>query len=352
MSRLRSRLALAATAVALALPAAASGSAVDEIPGHGPGVAAERAGASENAVEYWTTRRMARATPLEVDPPSPAGTAAGARAAADAGEPLEIPPAAPRGWQPGAVVPVAGAARDGQAARQSIPFSSVELTDTTSYPNVVHGIVFFRLGRLDYSCSGTVVNSAGQSVVVTAGHCVHLGGRGGDWATHWVFAPGYQDRVAPFGLWAAGKLFTTKGWRKRARFSFDVGAAAMNPNSAGQTVEGAVGARGIAFNQPREQAYRTYGYPVSPRPKFDGESLWACDSAYGFVDPYPERRGPPQSGIGCDMGAGSSGGGWVAGDQYVASVNSFGYAFYPDVLFGTFFGDAAAQVYVRAAAAG
>ena len=49
------------------------------------------------------------------------------------------------------------------------------------------------------------------------------------------------------------------------------------------------------------------------------------------------------------MGVGSSGGGWVVGDQYVNSVNSFGYAFLPDILFGTYFGDAAAQVYDRAA---
>ena len=123
----------------------------------------------------------------------------------------------------------------------------------------------------------------------------------------------------------------------------------MNPRA--QTVEGAVGARGIAFNQPREQVYRSFGYPLTPKPKFDGESLWACDSQFGMVDPYPERQGPAESGIGCDMAAGSSGGGWVVNDQYVNSVNSFGYAFYPEILFGTYFGDLAADVYARAAAA-
>jgi hypothetical protein len=339
----RARLVLAAAALALILPAAAGASPADQIPGHGPGVATERMPGAKRAVGYWTPERMAHATPLVVEAPTPAEALTPA-ARGGGGEPIEIPPEAPDGWQPGSTAAV------GDSGRQAIPFSSVELTDTTSYPNVVHGIVFFRLGRYDYSCSGTVVNSPSQSVVVTAGHCVHYGGRGGGWATHWLFVPGYQDRTAPFGGWSARRLFTTKGWRKRGRFSYDVGAAAMNVNAAGQTVEGTVGARGIAFNQPREQAFRSFGYPVSPKPKFDGESLWVCDSAFGTLDPFPERSGPAQSGIGCDMGAGSSGGGWVVGDQFVNSVNSFGYTFMPDVLFGTYFGDAAAQVYGRAVA--
>jgi hypothetical protein len=300
---------------------------------------------AKRAVGYWTPERMADATPLEVEaPPLPQASASAVGTTSGGGGPIEIPPEAPDGWQPGTTAAV------GDFGRQALPYSSVELTETTSYPNVVHGIVFFRLGRYDYSCSGTVVNSPSQSVVITAGHCVHYGGRGGGWATHWVFVPGYQDKATPFGGWSARRLFTTKGWRKKGQFAYDVGAAAMNANAAGQTVEGTVGARGIAFNQPREQAFRSFGYPVSPKPKFDGESLWACDSAFGGLDPYGGRHGPPQSAIGCDMGAGSSGGGWVVGDQFVNSVNSFGYVFMPNVLFGTYFGDAAAQVYGRAVA--
>ena len=348
---MRLALAAATAAFAVALPASAYASAADQIPSHGPGVAAERLGGGERALDYWTRARMHDATPLEIEAPSPAQASASAAGTTPGhGEPIEIPPVAPDGWEPGATAVVSAEAASG-SGRQAIPYASVELTDTTSYPNVVHGIVFFRLGRYDYSCSGTVVNSPSQSVVITAGHCVHYGGRGGGgWATHFVFVPGYQDKATPFGVWSARQLFTTKAWRKRARFSSDVGAAAMNPNPVGQTLEAAVGARGIAFNQPREQAYRSFGYPVAPKPKFDGESLWVCDSAFGTIDPYPERQGPPQSGIGCDMGAGSSGGGWVVGDQSVNSVNSFGYAFLPDIVFGTYFGDAAAQVYNRAAA--
>jgi V8-like Glu-specific endopeptidase len=343
----RPRRALAATALLLALPAPAAAQAADGE----KRVAAERVGQSaERITGYWTRARMRAATPMEVEAPTLSEVSGAQRdATSSEGEPTVIPPEAPDGWDPGeAAAPPADAS--GHGRRQSIPFSSVELFDTTSYPNVVHGILFFRQRGFDYSCSGTLVNSPGHSVAMTAGHCVHGGGRGGAWSTHMVFIPGYQDKAQPFGGWTARRLFTAKPWRKRARFSSDIGAMALNPNSAGQTAESVVGARGIAFNLPREQVYRSYGYPVSPKPKFDGESLWACDSAFGTVDPFPERTGIPQSGIGCDMGSGSSGGGWVVDDQFVNSVNSFGYAFMPNVLFGTYFGDTVAGVYGRAVA--
>lgn len=343
----------AALLAALASPAASA--ALDPVPADGDSVAVERVGKpAQRIADYWTRARMGDATPLTVAAPKGAPSPRSSSSAQPQGEPIVIPPAAPPGWEPGTPAPAPASNRrpgdGGSSTGAPIPYTSVELTDTTSYPNRVHGIVFFKLGKFDYSCSGTAVNSTSGSVVMTAGHCVHEGGKGRPWATNLIFAPGYQDKFAPFGVWTARQLFTTKGWRKKARFSGDIGAAAMNPNPAGQTVEAAVGARGIAFNLPREQVYRSYGYPVFPQPKFDGESLWACDSQFGYIDPFPEPKGLPQSAIGCDMQGGSSGGSWVVDDSVVNSTNSFGYGFLPEILFGPYYGDLAAQVYGRAQA--
>ena len=236
--------AAAALAVALALPASASASALDEIPTDDGAVAADHLGHAQRTLDYWTAKRMRNATPLEVEAPNPAkAAAAAARAWRNRGEPIEIPPAAPQGWVPGGTAPVAPSATPDDGRQAAIPYTSFEVFDTTTYPNVVHGIVFFRLGRASYSCSGTVVNSPSQSVVVTAGHCVHYGGKGTGWATHWIFVPGYHDKAAPFGAWAARQLVTTKLWRKRARFSGDIGAAVMSPNPLGQTFDVPVGPR-------------------------------------------------------------------------------------------------------------
>jgi V8-like Glu-specific endopeptidase len=338
----------AVASAALAFPAP---SAAVELPRPGEAVASERLGGGAKAVaSYWTRQRMRNAVPLTVEPPPPGAASTAAAPRRSSGEPILIPGEPPDGQSadappgPGQLASPSGSAK----GAGPIPFTSSELTDTTSFPTRTHGIVFFNLGKFDYSCSGTVVQSPTQSVLMTAGHCVHAGGKKGPWASHFVFAPGYQDKLAPFGTWTAKRLFTTKGWRKRARFADDIGAARLNPNPAGQAVESVVGSRGIAFNLPRAQTYRAYGYPVDPVPKFDGESLWVCDSQFGYTDPYPEPRGIPQSGIGCDMGGGSSGGSWVIGDAYVNSSNSFGYAFIENVLFGPYYGNLAAKVYGKA----
>jgi V8-like Glu-specific endopeptidase len=341
----------AVVSAALALAASAPASELPE-----PGRAVASHGLDRNAkrvVSYWTRERMRDAVPLTVEPPARSGASAMAAAAEGSSEPILI-----AGEPPGAAGPSAVPRSDmvalgsGGGATASgggpIPFTSAELTDTTTFPTSTHGIAFLKLGKSRYSCSATVVQSATESVVLTAGHCVHGGGKKAVWATNFLFAPGYQDKLAPFGTWTARRLFTTKGWRQRVRFADDIGAAALRPNAAGQTAESVVGSRGVAFNLPREQTYRAYGYPVEPVPKFDGESLWTCESQFGYTDPYPEPKGVPQSGIGCDMGGGSSGGSWVVGNGYVNSSNSFGYPFLHDVLFGPYYGNAAAKVYAAA----
>lgn len=333
---------VAAVTAALVLPAPPG--AGGELPSPGAAVVSEKLGGSADRVSsYWTPRRMSNATPLTVEPPALAPRYAHTGSSEPRSESILIPGAPPNS---------AGqrhAAGSGGTSLPPIPYTSFELTDTASFPNRAHGIVFFSLGRGNHSCSATVVHSATQSVVLTAGHCVNSGtGRQG-WADNFVFVPGYQDQVAPFGTWAARRLFTTRQWRKKARLSADIGAAALAPNAAG-TVESVVGSRGIAFNQAREQTYRAYGYPVGPAPKYDGESLWACDSQFGYVDPFAGARGAPQSAIGCDMAGGSSGGGWVVGDSYVNSVISFGYTFAPEVTFGPYFGNLAAKLYAAAGA--
>jgi hypothetical protein len=350
VSRVRVVLCGGTVAAMLAIPAPA---VADEIPRPGEEVVSERLTRSAKRVDsYWTRARMRDAIPLTVEPPPSGAAAASGSPAGGSGDPILIPGEPPDGEQaapaPSAADLAGSATGTPRGGAPSIPFTSAELTDTTSFPTRTHGIAFFNLGKFDYTCSATVVQSATQSVVMTAGHCVHAGGRKGPWATHFLFAPAYRDKVAPFGTWTARRLFTTKGWRKRARFADDVGAAALRPNAAGQTAESVVGSRGIAFNLPREQGYRSYGYPIEPQPKFDGESLWICDSQFGYTDPYPEPKGMPQSGIGCDMGGGSSGGSWVVGDAYVNSSNSFGYAFIENVLFGPYYGNVAAKVYAAA----
>lgn len=231
--------------------------------------------------------------------------------------------------------------------------AAAEQADSNTYPGRTHGKVFFRMQGMKFVCSGTVVTSGGRNLVLTAGHCVYdeVAQR---FATNWMFVPGFRDGEKPFGEWAAQRLATTTRFASNGDERWDVGVAVVRRDHNGRGVQDVVGARGIAFNQPRDQFYRAFGYPATGR--FDGRRLYRCDSDYDgedreFSPPRPMR-------IDCDMAGGSSGGGWVVDDSTVVSVTSYGYEYPPlvcmadpsacperDKLFGPYFGSTIHELY-------
>ena len=210
----------------------------------------------------------------------------------------------------------------------------------TSQPTSTNGKVFFSDGGTPYVCSGTAVLSGNRSTVWTAGHCVHDGASG--FHTNWTFVPAYADGQRPFGTFAARRLLTTSGWATRGDFSYDLGAAAVSP-VGGVNLTDRVGGRGVTFNYNRSQTYRAHGYPAAP--PFNGQRLWVCQSPLRYND---NSANPPTMGIDCDMTGGSSGGGWIVGSS-VYSVNSYGYATLPNVMFGPYQGSVAQSLYTQAA---
>ena len=258
---------------------------------------------SASAVQdYWTSARMQAATPADR---APAGTAAA------------------------------------QSKAAPLPWSSSEVTTPyTQQPTSTHGKVFFTLGGVDYVCSGTALLSSNKSVVWTAGHCVNEGP--GDFATNWEFVPAYKDGTAPLGVYVADDLVTSSQWGNQGDFSYDYGAAVVG-TSGGTALTDRVGGRGITFNYNRNQTYTSYGYPAAP--PFTGERLWTCNSPLQTSD---NGANPATMGIGCDMTGGSSGGGWIVGNN-LYSENSYGYNDQPNVMYGPYLGSVAQQVYNAAA---
>lgn len=267
--------------------------------------------------EYWTPERMRTARPVD--------------------RRLDRAPA-PRA--------IRGAAQPSRRAAQQ--------ANSTIYPGRTHGKVFFTLPGLgDFQCSGTVVGSGGRNLVLSAGHCVYDDATG-RFATNWMFAPGYRDGRKPFGEWVAQRLATTPQFRSSGDERYDLGVAVVRRDRKGRGVQDVAGALRIAFNRPRDQFYRAFGYPAQGR--FDGERLYRCDSPYEgadqeFFPPRPMR-------IDCDMASGSSGGGWVTDDRLVVSVTSYGYEYPPlvcladpaacperDKLFGPYFGSTIRELY-------
>jgi hypothetical protein len=266
--------------------------------------------------EYWTTKRMHDALPIE----------------ALAGDPLPV-------------------LEDPPAKRGSTGHRAVR--HVRRVPNRTHGKVFLTLGGIDYVCSGTSVHSPSQRLVWTAGHCVAEPGPLGssDFATNWMFVPAQRGTQRPFGTWPATSVAATNQWADSGGtlgtdddLRYDFGAAKVASNGAGRKLEQVVGARGIKFNSPREQTYRAFGYPAEqPPPEFDGRHMFKCRSAYSgadntFNDPKPMR-------MGCDMTGGSSGGGWIGDGGNLVSNVSYGYNGSPGHQYGPYLGNVAQNFY-------
>lgn len=116
-----------------------------------------------------------------------------------------------------------------------------------------------------------------------------------------------------------------------ANFRYDYGFLVVGRDLAGTAIEDVVGSLLIAFNQPRVQSYRVFGYPNAPDPPCDGEKLWACDTAWASdaaSDTYPGRL---RLEVDCDFGAGASGGPWLSGQGAVASVSSSSPVGFPNI---------------------
>lgn len=330
----RARLSLAALGLVLAI-AAASGAAASpgargevvaaaDVPRSGPLAGEHSARATR---DYWTARRMQQARPAEL--------------VLGAGGAISLPPAR--------------TAREPGRPPQRSPAADLS-ADNTSFPNRIHGKVFFTFNDGsepgDYVCSATVVSSNSRALAWTAGHCVNGSDIGAGFATRWLFVPGYRDGEQPLGSWPAKQLLTTRGWEENQNTRLDIGAALLARDEQGRGIEDVLGARAIEFNRERAGNVTAFGYPAQPNPgalrlEFDGEGLFSCTSALGSDDTIgpPPGDGPVPLGIDCDMAGGSSGGGWVNGRGALIGLTSYGYQGDFNHLYGPYHGSTAEELF-------
>ncbi|MFG2293126.1 trypsin-like serine peptidase [Streptomyces sp. NPDC048603] len=312
--------ALIAGALSAATPSAAAPAPASFTPRHTEG--------------FWTAERMRGATPLDVDP-----AAARRGPGADmkkppwrAAEPVTIAPTAPSLTAPSAAgvspmaFPQAGGAWTGGGA----------VVKTS-------GRVFFTFQGRTASCSGDSITSANGSTVITAGHCVKYQG---SWHTDWVFVPAYDNGNAPYGQWPATKTFATDQWAANEDMNNDVGLAVVAPQN-GMRLSQVVGAQGLLFNGGYNKRMYAFGFPAAS--PYDGSKLVYCSGNSGKDFLLTKDHS-----LSCNMTGGSSGGPWfqdfneTTGLGTQVSVNSFGYTFLPNRMYGPYFGPEAKAAYDKA----
>ncbi|GAA3810472.1 hypothetical protein GCM10022226_33540 [Sphaerisporangium flaviroseum] len=307
--------------------------------------------------QFWTPAKMAAAKPLDLvrsrggrttTAPSGSGGGVAVKPGSNSVKRADTPsdPSTPAPSVTPSVTPSASPSPSATPSpRASLLAARSSGSPWTAGGTIVktEGRVFFTYQGRNASCSGTAVTSANKSVVITAGHCVKLGGA---FHTNWVFVPGYDNGSRPYGTWVATNLLTTTQWNASEDMNFDMAAAVVAPLN-GQNLVDVVGGQGVAFNQPRGRQMYAFGYPAgSP---YNGSRLIYCS---GRV--FNDFLVSTDQGLTCDMTGGSSGGGWFlnfnesTGAGTLNSVNSFKYNFASYWMFGPYFGPEAQAVYTAA----
>ena len=310
------------------------------------------------AVRYWTPARMAAAL-RAAD-----GRPAAKRPASRTRRLIRRPPTAS---MPTAPAPTTAPTSAPVSAPVSMPWlagdtagAGLRWTHGGAVAAAV-GKVFFTLGGEDYVCSGTLVGGKHPDVVLTAAHCVTGGpgkaggpGKGGatQWATNWMFVPGFVDGLLPYGEYTARRFFVSKDWTgpQGGREQYD--AAFVQVTTA--TLYGVSGAAQpppglpvkFAGRQDAASLGRTYvfGYPAEL--PYSGLDLNYCA---GSVVASGGSAATP-----CGMTAGDSGGPWLdgfsprSGSGQVVAVSTYKVSGNAQVLYGAVLGPQARALYERA----
>ena len=265
--------------------------------------------ADPRVIDYWTQERIDNAIPADTF------TSGNDYATREA-----LPPTDTASPQRVLSDPVSGAV--GKTKERS--------TRSVSNFSEVNGKVLFTNAKdgLNYICSGSALNSHSKRLVITAGHCVHGGGKNGAWHKNWVFIPDYHYNHRPYGTFQAKTFTTFQGWidngEGRLGFERDVAFVTTYTNASGQKVVDAVGGYGLRTGGSKNFDVTVFGYPGNLD---GGERMWACwgrtTTHRWWLSSFPKITG-------CNFGGGSSGGPWLddysnsTGLGHVRSVTSFG----------------------------
>ncbi|MFE5739276.1 trypsin-like serine peptidase [Streptomyces celluloflavus] len=201
------------------------------------------------------------------------------------------------------------------------------------YKNLDNGAV------TESACSGNVVTSANQSVVVTAAHCLRVHtpvdvGFGNIVVTNMAFVPGFNGAslprhttstalpgkdIAPYGVWGVTREWFTNTWSQSADWllGHDMAAVLVASPDDPRPIGEVTGAQRIGFNQPQNRTDHIFGYPtinernyyrpghVSPELQrtFDGRSLMVAQGTTRADPVYYSDVMPGSLSPGCSGGA-------------------------------------------------
>ncbi len=197
------------------------------------------------------------------------------------------------------------------------------------YPHRWMGKLTFTKPSGNSSCSATAIRN---NHIVTAAHCVYDTPSRNRWYTNKVFTPAYRNGSAPYGTFpTAGCRILTAWANLSGSYSInswarhDVAVCKMGKNSAGKTLNQAVGWAGYGWNFGNNQLHFNSGYPAR---KYTDSLLSSPAQYLRSCTAESFKQTTDTLGSGCYYGRGISGGSWLRGYKpnyvtgWVNSVNS------------------------------
>ncbi len=185
-------------------------------------------------------------------------------------------------------------------------------------------------------CTAAVVHSDGRDVIATAAHCL------GD-PLNAVFAPGYRDGRAPYGLWRLTGVYVAPEWTGGQDPDADLAFATVTPVDAGQQsyVEDAVGGFPVAAEQAADAPVTIVGYPSTL------DAPLRCANTTALSSDTQRRIDCPE------LSGGTSGSPWLVDGAVAGVLGGYeGGGTDPDVSYSAVMGDQAVELYREAADAG
>lgn len=317
------------------------------------------------AAAYWTRERIAAARPLPmlVDRGNARvslaelaqETASGPIGSSPAGAPDASADLAAQMayWQDWAAITEEALATEDAGAAEGTPtiYTSFDVNKQTpvwkQFPHKTVGKLVFNTPTGTASCSATAVSG---NVILTAAHCLYdTFGSPNRWYTNWVFTPAYRNGTAPYGTFTVSTCWVLTAWISQtapysinAHARYDVGVCKAKNNSAGQTLNGAVGFAGRQWNLGYQQLMFNMGYPAryyNNTTITDGPAQYLRTCVAESFQQTTETLG-----MGCNWGSGISGGPWLktyklfvgGASNYVNAVNSGLYVGQQNIFAGRF----------------
>ncbi|MFB0632617.1 serine protease [Streptomyces sp. AB3(2024)] len=187
-------------------------------------------------------------------------------------------------------------------------------------------------GGLDggHFCTAAVVHSADRDVIATAAHCL-------DHPDTTVFAPGYRDGKAPYGVWRLTGVNVAGDWTDGKDPDDDIAFATVAPSDGAQ-IEDVVGGFPVVTEQPDDVTVTILGYPSTL------DAPLRCSNATSLLSETQRRIDCP------DLSGGTSGSPWLVDGALAGVLGGYeGGGTVPEVSYSAVMGDQALELYREAA---